>query len=67
MSSYHLQSQNEPFQAPSIINPPLQIFGGSDQDTSPTIPDFPGPFFGDEQTGGFEERDEAKRRRIARV
>ncbi|KAL9046667.1 MAG: hypothetical protein Q9214_000553 [Letrouitia sp. 1 TL-2023] len=50
------------------MNPPLQLFGGNDQDTSPTAPDFPGgSLFGDEQFGISEERDDAKRRRIARA
>ena len=52
---------------PPIVNPPPQIFGSNEQDLSPTALDFALDGLGDEQTSGFEEKDDAKRRRIARA
>lgn len=73
MDSY-LQNTNQgedQYNLPPITNPPRQIFGGnSSGNTSPTVPDFT---FGDgqmdlqDQDGGHDESNDAKRRRIARV
>ena len=68
MESFHSQQDNAAFNVPPIINPPPQIFGGNDPNGSPTAPIFQGlPYFADDQPGGMEESNEAKRRRIARV
>ncbi|KAL9029085.1 MAG: hypothetical protein Q9196_002628 [Gyalolechia fulgens] len=53
--------------APPIISQPLQIFGGDEQDTSPTGFNFSFDQYGDDVRGGSEDRDDAKRRRIARA
>lgn len=49
------------------MNAPLQMSGGDEQGTSPTCINFSFDQYGDEAHGGFEDRDDAKRRRIARV
>lgn len=53
--------------APQILSQPLQMFGGDEQDTSPTGINFSFDQYGDDAHGGSEDRDDAKRRRIARV
>lgn len=52
-----------------IMNQPLQIFGGDEQDTSPTAINFSFDQYGDDTQGGLEleDREDAKRRRIARA
>ena len=66
MEPYKPQHDNAPFTAPPLLNPPPQIFGGSDE--SPTDPNFSaGPFFAEDLGGAMDESNEAKRRRIARV
>lgn len=68
MESFQGQQDNAAFNAPSVMNPPPQIFGGSDPNGSPSAPIFHGlPYFADDQSGGVEESSEAKRRRIARA
>ncbi|KAL8949834.1 MAG: hypothetical protein Q9222_004099 [Ikaeria aurantiellina] len=47
--------------------PPQQMFSADDYDTSPTGFNLSLDQFGDEANEGFEERDDAKRRRIARA
>ncbi|KAL8718125.1 MAG: hypothetical protein Q9225_004700 [Loekoesia sp. 1 TL-2023] len=49
------------------MNAPLQTFGGDEQGNSPTGINFSFDQYGDEAHGGFEDRDDAKRRRIARA
>ncbi|KAI4177077.1 MAG: hypothetical protein LQ343_000559 [Gyalolechia ehrenbergii] len=53
--------------APQILSQPLQMFGGDEQDTSPTGINFSFDQYGDDAHGGSEDRDDAKRRRIARA
>ena len=62
------QSHNG-FNIPPLINPPIQIFGATDENGSPIQPDFPGgPYFTEDHSDlGLEDGNEAKRRRIARV
>lgn len=68
MASFHAQQDNGAFNIPPIMNPPPQIFGGGDPNGSPLGPTFHGmQYFADDQPGGVEESNEAKRRRIARV
>ncbi|KAL9004353.1 MAG: hypothetical protein Q9188_002825 [Gyalolechia gomerana] len=53
--------------APQILSQPLQMFRGDEQDTSPTGINFSFDQYGDDAHGGSEDRDDAKRRRIARA
>lgn len=55
-------------QAPPLMNPPPQIFGGYTPDGLPmasNMPDMSGALFGDGSL--LDDSNEAKRRRIARV
>ena len=68
MDSFNSQDQSEFNVTPRINNPPPQIFGGSDSNGSPSSQNFSGGlFFTDDQAGGLDESNDAKRRRIARV
>ncbi|KAL9603261.1 MAG: hypothetical protein Q9219_001282 [cf. Caloplaca sp. 3 TL-2023] len=49
------------------MNHPPQIVGVDEHDTSPTDINFSFDQYGDDGQGGFEDRDDAKRRRIARA
>lgn len=56
------------FDLPPLTNPPPQYFGGNDNNGSPTMPNF--DFTdgdGQDNDGGHDEGNDAKRRRIARV
>ena len=67
MGSFQPISENGiPTAVPTMDQPP-QIFGGDDLDTSPTAINFLFDQYGDEFHGDYEERDDAKRRRIAKV
>ncbi|KAL9605287.1 MAG: hypothetical protein Q9179_001535 [Wetmoreana sp. 5 TL-2023] len=54
---------------PDTGNPsaPQIMFGGSENDTSPTGFNFAFDQYTDDPNGGFDERDDAKRRRIAKA
>lgn len=52
---------------PQTMNPTPQISGGDELDTPSGAHDFSFDQYGDETNETFEERDDAKRRRIARV
>lgn len=71
MDSLHHDSNGNGFampQPPPLMNPPPQIFGNYSADGLPMVanlPDMAGPIFTDGTL--FDESNEAKRRRIARV
>lgn len=68
MDSFNSQDKPGFNITPLINNPPPQIFGGSDPNVSPSSQNFSGgPYFIDDQAGGLDESNDAKRRRIARV
>lgn len=68
MDSFNSQDKSGYNITPHINNPPPQIFGGSDSNGSPSSQNFSGgPYFTDDQAGGLDESNDAKRRRIARV
>ncbi|KAL8630922.1 hypothetical protein Q9189_003339 [Teloschistes chrysophthalmus] len=52
---------------PQFVNTSSQIFGANDHDISPTAPNFPFEHYGDDLNEGPDDRDDAKRRRIAKV
>ncbi|KAL8724191.1 MAG: hypothetical protein Q9166_008088 [cf. Caloplaca sp. 2 TL-2023] len=52
---------------PQSMNTPLQVMGGNGHDMSAAALDFSFDQYGDETNEGFEDRDDAKRRRIARA
>ena len=62
--------RNSSFEAAPLSNPPPQYFGGDGTAASPPMPDFSfndGQTDGQDQDGGQDESNDAKRRRIARV
>ncbi|KAL8803518.1 MAG: hypothetical protein Q9182_003119 [Xanthomendoza sp. 2 TL-2023] len=67
MGSFQQQSEAGLPNFPQIMNPAPQIIGGDDLDTSPTALEFSYDQYGDEAYEGFGEKDDAKRRRIARA
>ncbi|KAL9585687.1 MAG: hypothetical protein Q9212_001383 [Teloschistes hypoglaucus] len=52
---------------PQFVNTSSQIFGANDHDISPTAPNFPFDHYGDDVNEGPDDRDDAKRRRIAKA
>ncbi|KAL8872840.1 MAG: hypothetical protein Q9174_001602 [Haloplaca sp. 1 TL-2023] len=52
---------------PQIIDPSAQVFGGNEHDTSPTALNFAFDQYGEDPNNAFDDRDDAKRRRIARL
>ncbi|KAI4101165.1 MAG: hypothetical protein L6R37_005087 [Teloschistes peruensis] len=52
---------------PQFVTTSSQIFGANDHDISPTAPNFPFDHFGDDINEGPDDRDDAKRRRIAKA
>ncbi|KAL8840135.1 MAG: hypothetical protein Q9170_001483 [Blastenia crenularia] len=67
MGSFQPTSDAGILGAPQIINHPPQVFNGDEQDTSPTGISFLFDQYGDEAHEGYEDREDAKRRRIARA
>lgn len=68
MQSFHIQQNNAFFNPPPEVNPPPQIFGGSDSNGSPSSQTLAaGLYFADDPAEGLDESNDAKRRRIARV
>ena len=59
---------HDSFNIPPLTNPPPQYFGGNDNNDSPTVPNFDfADGDGQDNDGGHDESNDAKRRRIARV
>lgn len=52
---------------PQIVNISPQIAGANEHNLSSPALDIPSDQYGDEINEGFEDRDDAKRRRIAKV
>ena len=55
------------FDIPPIMNQPPQIFGAYNADGSPIPPVLNDQVFGDPNDGSFDDINDPKRRRIARV
>lgn len=64
------QQRNDSYDLPPLTNPPPQYFGGNGVDDSPIVANFDFNDVqgdGQDQDGGHDESNDAKRRRIARV
>lgn len=55
------------FDMPQLVNQPPQIFGAYSSDGSPIPPVLNGSVFGDPNDASFDDLNDPKRRRIARV
>ena len=55
------------YDMPQLANQPPQIFGAYNSDGSPIPPVLNGQVFSDPSDGGYEDLNDPKRRRIARV
>lgn len=55
------------YDMPQLMNPPPQIFGAYNADGSPIPPTLDGQIFGDLGDPNYDDINDPKRRRIARV